>query len=115
MKLDSAGFVRIARHAGRATFLVFLLCILSGHASCQTLVVQFMNGKSGKPIPKIRVYIGFDDLKTRQSLDLTTNRQGEVQFDANGSKAFQVHPVGLVACGEQTKGLRIVIIRLTRL
>jgi hypothetical protein len=54
---------------------------------------------------KIRVYIGFDDLHSRQALDLTTNREGEVQFDTNGAKTLQVSAVGTVSCGEQRIGM----------
>jgi hypothetical protein len=53
---------------------------------------------------KVRVYIGFEDLKGRQSVDLTTDRNGEVRFEADSSKTFQVHPVWLAACGEQPVG-----------
>ncbi|MFZ0637464.1 MAG: hypothetical protein WAM08_18230 [Candidatus Acidiferrales bacterium] len=69
-----------------------------------TVIVQFVNGPSGEPIAKVKVYIGFDDLKARKPLDLTTDLQGKVEFETNGAKTFQVHPVGLVACGEQPKG-----------
>jgi hypothetical protein len=90
----------------RIPVVVLLLasCILSTNISAQSVVVQLLNGRNGKPLAKVRVYVGFDDLKGRQPLDLTTNRQGEVQFETNGAKTFQVHPVGLVACGEQPIG-----------
>jgi hypothetical protein len=81
-----------------------MISAFNSAAWCQTVVVQIMNGRSGKPAPKVRVYIGFDDLKSRQSLDLTTNRQGVIQFETDGAKTFQVHPVGEVACGEQPVG-----------
>jgi hypothetical protein len=73
-------------------------------ALAQTVVVQIINGHSGKPMVKTRVYVGFDDLKGRQPLDLTTNRDGEVQFESGGAHTFQVRVVGAVACGEQPVG-----------
>jgi hypothetical protein len=102
------GFVPPAHQrlsAGYFAFFVFLmLCIFASAAFGQTVVVQLINGRSEKPMVKVRVYIGLDDLKGRQTLDLTTNHLGEVQFEANGAKTFQVHPVGIVACGEQPTG-----------
>ena len=75
--------------------------ILGNAGLGQPVTVQIVNGRNGKPMAKVRVYIGFDDLRGRQPLDLTTNRQGEIQFEADGAQTFQVHPVGTVACGEQ--------------
>jgi len=78
--------------------------ILGNAGLGQPVTVQIVNGRNGKPMAKVRVYIGFDDLRGRQPLDLTTNRQGEIQFEADGAQTFQVHPVGTVACGEQPIG-----------
>lgn len=91
------------RHLGLAAFLLVLAS--GGVAWGQSpVVVQFINGRSGKPIAKAKVYIGFDGLKTEKSLALTTDSRGEVRFNTEGAKTFQVHPVALVACGEQPKG-----------
>jgi hypothetical protein len=93
--------------AGRhLVLLAFVLAFMSSGAARgqTTMVVQFINGRSGKPMAKLRVYVGFDDLKARKPLDLTTDLQGKVEFETDGAKTFQVHPVGLVACGEQPKG-----------
>lgn len=81
-----------------------MVCAFSSSAWSQTVVVQIINGRNGKPVPKARVYVGFDDLRSRQTLDLTTDRQGLIQFETNGAKTFQIHPVGEVACGEQPVG-----------
>ncbi len=70
----------------------------------QSIVVRVVNGHNGKPLANVRVYVGFDDSKGRQPLGLTTNALGEVQFEANGAKTIQVHPVGEVTCGEQPIG-----------
>jgi hypothetical protein len=93
----------VGRHL---VLLAFVLVFTSTGAAWgqTTVVVQFINGRSGKPMAKVKVYIGFDDLKARKPLDLTTDRQGKVEFETDGAKTFQVHPVGLVACGEQPKG-----------
>jgi hypothetical protein len=75
--------------------------IFNGIALAQSVVVQILNGRNGKPIPKVRVWVNFDDQKSRQPLDLKTDRQGEVQFETNGAKTFQVSPVGEIPCREQ--------------
>ena len=92
------------RRCRRCLVLLVLLIFCMTTASAQTVVVQVINGRNGKSISKVRVYIGFDDLKGRQPLDLRTNSQGEVQFDAKGSKTIQVHSIGEIACGGQPKG-----------
>ena len=86
-------------------FVFLMTCIFSKAMPGQTVVVKLINGRSGKPIAKVRVYIGFDDLHSRRPLDLTTNREGEIQFDTNGSTTLQVSPVGTVSCGEQRTGM----------
>lgn len=100
--------LRLLRDGRHLVFLALLLLFTpSGSARDQTtVVVQFMNGRSGKPMVKVKVYIGIDDAKERKTLDLTTDLQGRVEFEIEEAKTFQVHPVGLVACGEQPKGSR---------
>lgn len=80
--------------------------LTSGNAAlAQKVTVQIIDGRSGKPMSKIRVYIAFDAPNPQQTLDLRTNRQGEVQFEAAPeAKTFQVHAVGVVLCGEQPIG-----------
>jgi hypothetical protein len=70
----------------------------------QTITVQFVNGRSGKPLARIKVYIGFGNPKTAQPIVLVTDRRGELRFSPGRAETFQVHPVALVACGEQPKG-----------
>lgn len=90
----------------RFVLFVFLItCIFGKAVPGQTVVVRLINGRSGKPIAKGRVYIAFDDLHSGQPLNLTTNREGEIQFDASGATTLQVHPVGMVSCGEQRTGM----------
>lgn len=86
--------------------LAFVLLLTSGAVAWgqSTVVIQFINGKNGKPIAHAKVYIGFDDLKGQKALTLTTDDRGEVNFKTGRAKTFQVHPVALVACGEQPKG-----------
>jgi len=105
MRSNSQSLVHRSAAGGRVILSVALLvCALSGAACCQTVTVQIINGRNGKPISKVRVYIAFDDLKSRAPLDLNTNQQGIIQFETNGAKTFQVHPVGEVTCGEQPIG-----------
>jgi len=72
--------------------------------SAQSITLQLLNGKNGKPITKAKVYISFSDDQTRKAIELTTDHRGEVQFDAGGSKTFQVHQIGYATCDEQPVG-----------
>lgn len=97
----------ISRRAFRILFLhvpIFAaIPIFCSVAIGQSIIIRLVNGHSGKPVAKVHVYIGFDDLRG-QPLDLTTNIRGEVQFEVHGATTFQVHPVGVVSCGEQPVG-----------
>lgn len=106
MRIFPEPLLRLLLGGRRLALLAFVLLLTSGGVARgqSAVVVQFINGRSGKPIPKVKVYIGFDDLKAQKPLDLTTDNQGEVKFNTGGAKTFQVHPVALVACGEQPKG-----------
>jgi hypothetical protein len=75
--------------------------------AAQTVVVQLLNGRNGKPIAKARVYIILGDPKDQQLQSIFTNAEGELQFEAGGAKTFQVRPVGEVSCGEQPIGVPI--------
>ena len=92
--------------AGRRSAISALMTIamFTGAAQGQSVIVQLINGRNGKPMAKVRVYIVLGDPTQRQLLDLTTSRQGVVQFDTNGARTFQVRPVGEVTCGEQPVG-----------
>jgi hypothetical protein len=81
------------------------ICVLSVAAGVtQSITMQLLNGKNGKPIAKVKVYISFPDDPARQTLQFTTDSRGEIQFDVNGSKAFQVHQIGYGTCDEQAVG-----------
>ncbi len=67
----------------------------------QSVIVRFLNGRNGKPITDARVYVALDN-KRQQPLDLSTDRNGEVQFETNGAQNFQVVAIGHVACGDDT-------------
>ncbi len=104
MRLDSLS--RAIRLVRRTLFVIIILTMgatSSRAALGQSIVVRLVNGRNGKPIAKVRVYIGFDDLKGKP-LDLKTDTNGEIRFDAHGARTFQVHAVGVVACGEQPIG-----------
>jgi hypothetical protein len=81
--------------------LALVVSIFNGIALAQSVVVQILNGRNGKPVSKVRVWVSFDDPRGKQPIDLKTDRQGEVQFETNGAKTFQVSPVGVVDCREQ--------------
>lgn len=87
-------------------FVTVLLAFFPGIiANSQTISVQLLNGQNGKPIKKgIRIWAYFNNDAGRHILDLHTDREGQVQFDVNGAKTFQVSPVGYVPCGEQPIG-----------
>jgi hypothetical protein len=89
------------------TVLAATLMILwfGSSAAAQVVTVQFLKGRSGKPIRKgerVWVYLGSEN--NRRSLDLRTDRQGAIQFDADGADTFEVSVVGYVPCGEQPIG-----------
>jgi hypothetical protein len=76
-----------------------------GTDNTPSVTVQFLNGRNGTPIAKgVRIWAYFNNETGRHILDLHTDRQGEVQFDTNGAKTFQVSPVGYIPCGEQPVG-----------
>jgi hypothetical protein len=75
--------------------------LFNGVATAQTVVVQFLDGRNGKPVTKARVYIGLDSGKRGEPLDLRPNSRGEVEFDIGSAKTFQVTAVGEVPCHEE--------------
>lgn len=79
-------------------------CLFSAAGAAQSIIVQVLNGKTGKGIGNAKVQISLGDDAHRQTLELTTNAQGEIQFEANRSSTFQVHQVGFATCGEQPIG-----------
>ena len=81
--------------------MLLTVLVFSHIALAQTVVVQLLNGRTGKPIVKHRVYIACGDDRETVLPPLLTNALGEIQFDSAGAKAFQVSPVGVVSCGEQ--------------
>lgn len=87
-------------------FMMLLPTIFFGiTANAESVTVQFLKGRNGKPIAKgVRVWAYFNNETGRHILDLRTDRQGEVQFDSNGAKTFQVSSVGYIPCGEEPIG-----------
>lgn len=79
-----------------------LACLSSSATIAQSIIVQLLNGKNGKPIAKAKIDISFDG--TRNPLHFTTDSQGEVRFDADGSQSFEVHQIGYATCDEQPYG-----------
>ena len=86
-------------------FIVFvlLLCV-SSCAGAEWIVIQIVNGKTNKPTSKAKIYVSFAPGSGRQSIQLLTNDNGEASFDSGDLGLFQVHPIALVACGEQPVG-----------
>jgi hypothetical protein len=77
--------------------------LIGNFLPAQTVRVQLVNGRSGKPIAKVHLQIQLADEKG-PSPTLTTNRKGEIQFESRGVRTFRVYPVGQVDCGEQAVG-----------
>ena len=87
-----------------ASYVAILLgYIVTGPAFAQPITVKLVNGKTGKPLTKVRVYIVLGD-QEQHLLDLRTDRAGEVRFNSGEEKTFQVRAVGELACGEQPIG-----------
>ena len=85
--------------------LCLSICLSSEAASAQRITLQLLNGKTAKPVTKAKVYISFSsDDQARKAIELTTDNQGEVQFDAALSMTFQVHQIGYATCDEQPFG-----------
>jgi hypothetical protein len=78
--------------------LVYGLC---GLVCAQQITVKLLNGKTGKPRSRVRVYIVRGDPKQQRLLDLRTDQGGVVRFDSGDAKTFQVRPLGKVPGGEQ--------------
>jgi hypothetical protein len=97
--------MRTVLSISRLCFLFWIsACLFCNIAAAQLITVQLLNGKNGKPIGNATVHISFRDDANQKTLDLTTNSQGLIQFEANGSKTFQVHQIGFATCGEQPIG-----------
>ena len=89
----------------KGAVLLLLTLFVSGTANAQSLKVQLLNGRTGKPITKgRRIWVYFSNSAGRQILDLHTDSQGVIQFETSGAKTFQVSPVGYIPCGEQPVG-----------
>ena len=88
----------------QCAFLCLLIWPFCNVALAQSITLQLLNGKNGKPITKVKVYISFPGDRVRKAIELTTDHRGKVQFDACGSKIFQVHQIGYATCDEQPVG-----------
>jgi hypothetical protein len=85
--------------------LLPLMFFFGGTANAQSMKVQLLNGRTGKPISKgRRIWVYFNNSAGRQILDLHTDSQGVIEFETRGAKTFQVSPVGYIPCGEQPVG-----------
>lgn len=85
--------------------LLSLLLGASVQESCaQPIIVNLVNGRNGKGLAKVRVYIVLGEPKSQHVLNLITDRDGTVSFEATDNKTFEVRPVGEIACGEQPIG-----------
>jgi hypothetical protein len=88
-----------------SALLLLLTAFFSKATTGQSVRVQFVNGRSGKPIGKGgRIWVYFNNKTGRHIFDLRTDQEGEIQFEADGAETFQVSSVGYVACGEQPVG-----------
>jgi len=88
----------------RMTIFV-LVSSFVGIARADLIRVQFLNGRTGKPIAQgRRIWVYFNNRAGRQIVDLHTDSQGTVQFESDGAKTFQANPVGYLSCGEQPVG-----------
>jgi hypothetical protein len=72
--------------------------------SGQQIVIQVINGKTNKPVSKAKLFVSFPAEMKRRSVQLFTNENGEATFSFDDADRFEVHPIALVTCGEQTPG-----------
>jgi hypothetical protein len=86
----------------RVAVIILAACGLGSVVAAQSVTVQFVNGKNGKPVGNgKRIYVAFQNGPIRTILNLHTDNEGAVQFDVEGAKTFRVAPIGYVTCGEQ--------------
>lgn len=93
-------FFQISRWSMVSLLLSFLTC----HAIAQTVTVQVLNGRNGKPMKKVRVYVNFHGSTASQEIGLTTNSFGEITFETYGQRTFHITPIGCISCGAQPIG-----------
>jgi len=68
-------------------------------ATAQSVIVQFLNGRSGNPVSKGKpVHVRFYTGEIKHLLTLHTSTQGEVEFDAQSATGFNVTLAGYVPC-----------------
>jgi len=65
--------------------------------------VQLLYGKTGKPVKKAKVQIGYMDSK-RDAFQEITDKDGIISFDSRGEKSFAVTTLFNINCGEQVPG-----------
>lgn len=87
-----------------AVICITMCMSFSSLATAQSVTVRLVNGRNGKPVVKTRVGISFPEQPGKAALELITNRQGEVMFEATGARVFGVSPVLYVNCGDQSPG-----------
>lgn len=73
-------------------------------AIAQKITVQLLNGRTGKPMKRVKVYINLNNSDASREIGLSTDSSGEAIFDAHGEKTFHITPIGSVSCGAQPIG-----------
>ena len=82
---------------------LWAICMCDIGATAQTVLVQFRNGHSGKPIGNGKlIHVIFVTGDVHHFLNLHTDAQGMVEFDAQGASEFKVNPVEYAPCDEPT-------------
>ncbi len=66
------------------------------------LTMHILDGRTGKPIHGIRIYVSFDGKPNE--INQILGRNGALSFDGHDHKTIEVTPVGTVSCGEQRTG-----------
>jgi hypothetical protein len=89
----------------RSSLAFIVGCVLCSAAYAQSISVRLLDGKTGKPKSKFRVYIVLGNPKLQHTLDLSSDQHGYVRFNSGTEKTFQVRAVGVVTCGEQPLGV----------
>ena len=81
----------------------------SSALAAQTVVVQLVNGRNDKAVGKGEaVHVVFNTGAIRHLLNLHTNAQGEVEFDAQGATEFKVMPVEYAPCDQPSSAVQAV-------
>jgi hypothetical protein len=76
--------------------------MIASAQSDTTITVRILNGRTGKPLKGIRMYVSFDDKP--YEINEILSKDGTLSFSERDRKIMKLSPVGTISCGEQKPG-----------